>query len=273
VDVAAQRLPRTDAVAYAATLLNAKEGFATRLWMGSSAGIKVWLNGKLVHEHARERAFTPREDSVPVTLAAGVNRLMVRADAAAKDWKFIVELEDPLGRAAEITDQSMPKVSAPASERLDPKKLPPDRELLALKGNAERGRQTFLRSKANCASCHRINGEGGATGVGPALDGLGVKMSREAILAEILRPSQSIGQQYIVWNVQTKDGKATAGIVVEDLPDRLVLKDALGKATTIRKVDIEERIRSDVSLMPELLAGEFTRQELADLLQFLADLR
>ena len=42
---------------------------------------------------------------------------------------------------------------------------------------------------------------------------------------------------------------------------------------TIRKQDIEERTRSDVSLMPELLAGEFTRQELADLLQFLAELK
>src|SRR5262249_6956177 len=114
---------------------------------------------------------------------------------------------------------------------------------------------------------------GGATGVGPALDGLGVKMSREAILTEILRPSQSIGQQYVVWTVQTKDGKTATGIIVEDQPERLVLKDALGKSTTIRKTDIDERTRSDVSRSPELVAGELTRQGLADLLQFLADLR
>jgi putative membrane-bound dehydrogenase-like protein len=273
VDVAAQRSPHSAAVAYAATLIQVKEGFSTRLWVGSSAGIRIWLNGKPVYEQALERSLAARQDSVPVTLAAGVNRLLVRADAGAKDWAYIVELEDPLGRATEITDQSLPKISAPASERLDPKKLPPDRELLALKGDAERGRQVFLRTRANCASCHRINGEGGDGGVGPALDGLGVKMSREAILAEILRPSQSIGQQYVVWNVQTKDGKVTSGILVEDQADRLVLKDALGKATTIRKQDIEERTRSDISLMPELLAGEFTRQELTDLLQFLAELR
>jgi putative heme-binding domain-containing protein len=73
--------------------------------------------------------------------------------------------------------------------------------------------------------------------------------------------------------VQTKDGKATAGIIVEDQPDRLSLKDAQGKVTTIPKQDIAERTRSEVSLMPELLAGEFTRQELADLLQFLAELK
>jgi putative membrane-bound dehydrogenase-like protein len=273
IDVAAQRSPRTDVIAYAATLVHAKEAFSTRLWVGSSATIKLWLNGKLVHEQALARSLVARQDCVPVTLSAGVNRILLRTDAGAKDWAYTVELEDPSGRVSEITDQSLPKTSAPASERLDPKKLPPDRELLALKGNAERGRQVFLRTRANCASCHRINGEGGASGVGPALDGLGVKMSRDAILTEILRPSQSIGQPYAVWIVQTKDGKITSGIMVEEHGDRLVLKDALGKSTTIRKLDIEQRTRSEVSLMPELLAGEFTRQELADLLQFLAELR
>jgi putative heme-binding domain-containing protein len=208
-----------------------------------------------------------------VTLTSGVNRLLVKTDAGMKGWSYIVELEDPLNRAVEITDQSLPKISAPASERLDPKKLPPDRELLGLKGDTDRGRQVFLRSKANCANCHKIKGEGGASGVGPALDGLGVKMSREAILAEILRPSQSIGQQYYVWNIQTRDGKVVSGIMTSEQPDRLTLKDAAGKATTIRKQDIAEQQRSEVSLMPELLAGELTRQELADLLQFLAELK
>jgi putative heme-binding domain-containing protein len=273
IDIAAQRLRQNDAVAYAATVLNVKEGFTTRLWIGSSAGVKIWHNNHLLHEQSQRRALAPRQESVAVTLAAGVNRLLVRADAGAKDWAFIVELEDPLGRAIEVTDQSLPKISAPASDRLDPKKLPPDRELLALKGNSERGRQVFLRSKANCASCHKIKGEGGATGVGPTLDGLGVKMSREAILAEMIRPSQSIGQQYVVWNVQTKAGKTVTGIIVEDQPEQLLLKDAQGKTAAIRKQDIAERQPSDVSLMPALLAGEFTRQELADLVQFLAELR
>lgn len=273
IDLALQRAPKNDVLAYAATLVNAKEAFSTRLWVGSSAGIKVWLNGKQVHEQSATREVAPRQEAVPIRLTSGMNRLLVKFDAGAKDWGFIVELEDPLGRTAEVTDQSLPKISAPASERLDPKKLPPDRELLALKGDPGRGRQVFFRSKANCASCHQIKGEGGTMGVGPSLDGIGVKMSREALLAEVLRPSQSIGQQYIPWTVETKAGVITTGIIVEDLPDRLVLKDAQGKATTIARQDIAQRTRSDISLMPELLVGELTRQDLADLLQFLADLK
>jgi putative heme-binding domain-containing protein len=184
-----------------------------------------------------------------------------------------VELEDPLGKVAEATDASLPKVSAPASERLDPKKLPPDRELLALKGDAGRGRQVFLRSTANCASCHKIKGEGGEAGVGPSLDGLGAKMGRDAILSEILRPSQSIAQGYYQWTIVTRKGLALSGIITEETPERIVLKDAQGKATTVAKTDIDERTRSDVSIMPELLVGELTRQDLADLLQYLADLK
>ena len=48
--------------------------------------------------------------------------------------------------------------------------------------------------------------------------------------------------------MQTKDGKLTSGILVEDQADRLVLKDALGKATTIRKQEIEERTKELVEL-------------------------
>jgi putative heme-binding domain-containing protein len=71
----------------------------------------------------------------------------------------------------------------------------------------------------------------------------------------------------------TKKGSTVTGIIAEETPEKLVLKDAQGKATTIAKNDIEERTRSDVSLMPEQLLAELTRQELADLLQFLAELK
>jgi putative heme-binding domain-containing protein len=282
IDIAGQRTATGKALAYAATLIHAKEEFSTRLWVGSSAGIAVWLNGKLVHSGEPsgvsrrvnpDHTLTPRQHAVAVTLGKGVNRLLIKVEAGAKNWGYVVELEDPLGRAAEITDQSLPKISAPASERLDPKKLPPDRELLTLKGDADRGRQVFLRSKAGCASCHKIKDEGGTAGVGPALDGLGVKMSREAILAEILRPSQSIRDQYVAWTIETKDGKLVNGVIVENKADRLVLKDVKGNTTSIRKQDIEQRLRSEVSVMPELLAGELTRQELADLLEYLAELK
>jgi putative heme-binding domain-containing protein len=273
VDVAAQRSPNTAVVAYAVSLVNAKTAGDGRLWVGSSGGIKLWVNGKLVHEKAGSRELAARQDVVPVRFEAGVNRILVKAEQKPTGWSFVVELDNSDNRLPETTDAALPKIAVSPGQRLDPKQLPPDRELLALKGDANRGRQVFLRSKANCASCHKVNGEGGANGVGPALDGIGVKMGRDAILSEILRPSQSIAPQYYQWTILTKKGTTSTGVIVEESAERMVLKDAQGNATTVVVADIEERTRSDVSIMPELLVGELSRQDLADLLQFLADLK
>src|SRR5262249_46472985 len=149
----------------------------------------------------------------------------------------------------------------------------PAGNLRAAKGDAGGGQQVFLRPRAGGATCHKIKGEGGELGIGPALDGVAVKMSREALLAKILRPSQSILGQYYAWTIETKNGVISTGIIAEESPDRLVIKDLQGKTTTIGKQDIVERIRSDVSPMPELLIGELSRQDLADLLNYLAELK
>jgi putative heme-binding domain-containing protein len=273
VDIMAQRTPNMAVVAYAATLVNAKSAGDSRLWIGSAGGIKVWVNGKLVHDKPGPRELLARQDAVGVRFEAGVNRILVKTEQTAAGWGFILEVDNADNRLPEVTDSSLPKIAQTPGQRLDPKQLPPDRELLALKGDAGRGRQVFLRSKANCASCHKVKGEGGEAGVGPALDGIGAKMGKDAILSEILRPSQSIAAPYYQWTILTKKGAALTGVIVEESAERVILKDAQGKATTVAVADIDERSRSDVSIMPELLVGELSRQDLADLLQFLAELR
>jgi putative heme-binding domain-containing protein len=271
VDIAGQRAPNVAVVAYAASVLRAREAFASRLWLGSGGSLKVWLNGKLVHEQRTERPLAARQAVVPVQLASGVNRLLVKVEQQKAGWGFIVELEDPLGRVVEVTEQSLPKVTAPPSERLDPRRLPPDRELLAVAGDASRGREVFFRSQALCANCHRLKDEGGEQGVGPALDGIATKMGKDGLLTAILRPSQSIPPGYAQWLIETKQGATLRGVIVEQTPERLVLKDAQGTTTTVAVRDIEQRMEDEVSAMPADLVKELTRQDLADLLQFLAE--
>ena len=53
-------------------------------------------------------------------------------------------------------------------------------------------------------------------------------MSREAILAEILRPNQSIGEQYAVWTVQTKDGKVYCVSILDNY-SRAILASAVSR--------------------------------------------
>jgi hypothetical protein len=69
------------------------------------------------------------------------------------------------------------------------------------------------------------------------------------------------------------DGRVITGLPVEDAPDRLVVKTAEGQRIALDPRAVEDRRTSDVSLMPEGLAGTMTDQELVDLLAYLANLR
>jgi alpha-galactosidase len=55
---------------------------------GSDDGIRIWLNGKLVHSNEIARGYAPDADEVPVYLKAGVNRILVKIDNYAGGWGF-----------------------------------------------------------------------------------------------------------------------------------------------------------------------------------------
>jgi alpha-galactosidase len=57
------------------------------LKVGSDGCLKVWLNGRVVHSHAGQKRAMPNVD-VPVHLEAGTNRLVVKACAGAKGWRW-----------------------------------------------------------------------------------------------------------------------------------------------------------------------------------------
>ncbi|NNM84407.1 MAG: alpha-galactosidase [Phycisphaerales bacterium] len=65
----------------------------TTLRCGSDDGIKIWVNGSLVHEHEIGRAFTPCEDAIPIQLRAGDNHIVVKIDNYTGDWAFGVYLD------------------------------------------------------------------------------------------------------------------------------------------------------------------------------------
>ena len=59
-----------------------------RLELGSDDGIKVWLNGEVVHQNNATRACRPAEDVVNVTLKKGWNTLMLKITQGGSDWSF-----------------------------------------------------------------------------------------------------------------------------------------------------------------------------------------
>jgi len=142
-------------------------------------------------------------------------------------------------------------------------------ELLALKGNAERGKAVFSTSSAaQCKTCHKVGPIGEA--VGPELSKIGTKYDRAAMLEHILEPSKTIDPQYVSYLVETKDGQVVTGVVTERTDAAVVLKDAQGKTVKIPRDHVEQIAPQGRSLMPELLLRDLTAQQAADLIEFLA---
>jgi alpha-galactosidase len=58
------------------------------LRLGSDDGIKVWVNGQLVHYHEVGRAYRADSDVAPARLNAGMNRIFVKIDNYTGGWGF-----------------------------------------------------------------------------------------------------------------------------------------------------------------------------------------
>jgi tetratricopeptide (TPR) repeat protein len=94
--------------AYALAFVHAPRERSATLMVGGDDGIRVWLNGKLVHEIPSYRQAHPFSlERVPITLQAGRNTVLVKVNNSVRDHNFYLRLaDDPLDRAfalAELT--------------------------------------------------------------------------------------------------------------------------------------------------------------------------
>jgi putative heme-binding domain-containing protein len=120
--------------------------------------------------------------------------------------------------------------------------------------------------KKVCGQCHKIYGEGQEVGPDITVNG---RSSYEQLLSNVLDPSLVIGASYQARTVATTDGRILTGLLVEDSPQRVVLKIQGGKLETVARDDIGEMEVSKLSMMPEDLEKQLKPQELADLFAFL----
>lgn len=128
------------------------------------------------------------------------------------------------------------------------------------------GRATYDRA---CGACHRFGGIG--TDLGPDLTTLNSRFQKKDVLEAILWPSRVISEQYEMTMVETKDGKAYGGFVVQEDAQKVILRtaDAVGRRIELPVAQIKSRQKSPVSLMPEALIDDMSQQEIASLMAFL----
>jgi uncharacterized repeat protein (TIGR03806 family) len=144
--------------------------------------------------------------------------------------------------------------------------------LLALKGNAARGKELFFKNAAvQCVTCHRVGDTG--TALGPDLTQIARKYTRAQILESILEPSKAVDPQYVTHLVETKEGQVYTGLLVSRTAQEVVLKDVKAQEIRIPAAKVETLVPQQKSIMPELLLRDLTAEQVADLLEYLASLK
>jgi len=137
-------------------------------------------------------------------------------------------------------------------------------DVAALRGDRDRGKAVFAKT---CAVCHRLGDAGFA--VGPDLAALANK-TPQYLLQEILDPNRNVDSRYISYVAVTKAGRALSGLLASETPGSITLKGQEGKQEVILRSDLEELQSSTMSLMPVGLEKDLSKQNLADLIAYLA---
>jgi len=140
------------------------------------------------------------------------------------------------------------------------KQLTPD----SLK-DADRSHGRLVYAK-NCAACHRLFDDGGTAG--PELTG-SQRANLDYVLENMLDPSALVAGEYQVTILATKNGRTLTGIIKQET-DKTVMVQTQNESIIVPKSEIEARERSPLSMMPEGLLDKLTKEEVRDLVAYLA---
>ncbi|MDX1978952.1 MAG: c-type cytochrome [Bryobacteraceae bacterium] len=147
-------------------------------------------------------------------------------------------------------------ISGPASENTIP-------------GNPESGAKIFFSSKAGCANCHSIRGQGGR--MGPDLSNVGGSRPLAVIRESVVEPSKDLsllGNEGVT--VTLHSGQVIKGIARNRSNYAMQVVDGKGRLHLLNMIDVKELSISGKSPMPGDYASRLSKQELTDLLAYLA---
>lgn len=85
------------ATAYALASVTIPQPRPARLLIGSDDSIKVWHQGRLIHDHNLHRGSAPAQDQLPISLLAGENVFLLKVCNDDGWWGFHFDLDDGAG--------------------------------------------------------------------------------------------------------------------------------------------------------------------------------
>jgi len=90
--------PNEQAIVYGFGSIFSPAPVQAYLLLGSDDGVRVWINGALVHSNPAYRGAYPDQDTVKVSLKAGWNKVLIKVLQGAGGWGYYVRFVDPDGK-------------------------------------------------------------------------------------------------------------------------------------------------------------------------------
>lgn len=202
-------------------------------------------------------------------LFARPERLLVLLDAVDKKQVLVNHLEP--ARLLLLKSHRDANVKARAEKVLAGAVAPARQKIidaykaaLELKTNREAGKAAF---KKTCATCHRLENVGHQVGA-DLLAALKNK-TREQLLIDIFDPSREVDPRFQNYLVTTTKGSSLSGLLATETASSLTLKRGEGAEDVLLRSQIEEIKATGLSLMPDNLESQLSKQEVADLIEYL----
>jgi putative heme-binding domain-containing protein len=136
------------------------------------------------------------------------------------------------------------------------------------RGDAKRGQQLF--TEISCVACHTVRAD--ESPKGPFLGKSAATLRRREVIESILLPSKVVAEGYSTYLFALNDGRSLEGFIVRETKEAVIIRTVAAEEHTIPLKDIEERKKSDKSLMPEGLAANLTVDDLAALVDYIQSL-
>ena len=138
-----------------------------------------------------------------------------------------------------------------------------------LKGDAKYGQRLF--SRQGCVACHTVSPTEPLKG--PLLQDISKRYKRHELIESIVKPSAKIAQGFEAQFFATTDGKLHDGFVVRESGEEIELRNVAGISTILKKDDIEERGKREVSVMPLGMVDRLNIDQFAAILAYLESLK
>jgi putative heme-binding domain-containing protein len=136
------------------------------------------------------------------------------------------------------------------------------------RGNAENGQRLF---RANCASCHRVNGTGGR--LGPDLSRIGAARTRDAMVRRIRGAVEDFRPGYEPVTLTQPNGQTIHGVKKNEDLYSVQIMDTRERIQGYEKDTLKDVADDTKSAMPPFGTERLSQSDLDDIVRYLQTLR